>query len=77
MRPTSVSDHAVLRYLERVLEIDTEAVRKHIHSETETAIAVGAATLKRNGVRYVIVDGAVVTVTLSKKRMAKLALEAK
>lgn len=72
MKPAVVSDHAVLRYLQRVLLVDTEAVRKLIHTETETAIAAGAAALKRDGIRYVIKNGSVVTVTLSQKRMAQL-----
>ncbi|WP_102866752.1 hypothetical protein [Pseudovibrio exalbescens] len=57
-----VTDHAVLRYMERVLDIDVSAVRNLIHAETETALTTGAAGLLRNGVRYVFANGKVVTV---------------
>lgn len=66
----AVSDHAVLRYLERVLDLDVDAVRGLILSETKRAIAAGASAVVRDGVRYVILNRTVVTVLLSSKRMA-------
>ncbi len=60
-----VTDHAVLRYLERVLDVDVQMVRQHIYRETEAALHVGAKGLRRDGVRYVLEGGAVVTVMVS------------
>ncbi len=57
-----VTDHAVLRYMERVLEIDVDAVRKLIFRETHTALRTGAVGLRRDDIRYVFADGKVVTI---------------
>ncbi|SDQ17845.1 hypothetical protein [Pseudovibrio sp. Tun.PSC04-5.I4] len=65
-----VTDHAVLRYLERVLDIDVQMVRRHIYRETENALQVGAKGLRRDGVRYVLEGGAVVTVMVSEAQLA-------
>ncbi|KZL05538.1 hypothetical protein [Pseudovibrio sp. Ad26] len=57
-----VTDHAVLRYMERVLEIDVGAVRDLIRRETETALLAGAVGLRSDAIRYVFADGKVVTI---------------
>lgn len=58
-----VTDHAVLRYLERVKGFDIAAVRKEMLTpEVTSAIRVGAVSLKRDGVEYVLQDGMVITV---------------
>lgn len=56
-----VSDHAVLRYLERVCGVDIAAVRRTIYAETAPAIAQGAAGVMKDGVRYSIRSGWVTT----------------
>jgi hypothetical protein len=57
----AVTDHAVLRYLERVKGFDIEAVRSEI--ATICALAGGAKSLLRDGVRYELgTDGKVITV---------------
>lgn len=66
-----VSDHAVLRFMQRVLGVDVEAVRSHIAVETQDAILTGARSLKRDQIRYVFDGGTVVTVTLTPKQMRK------
>lgn len=59
-----ISDHAVLRYLERVRGIDVEAVRAEMMSPAiDTAIAFGCdAVVTGNGARLLIADDTVVTV---------------
>jgi hypothetical protein len=58
--PIGVSDHALVRYLERVLDIDMERLR------TEIGIACarhqGAPCVKAGGARFMIRHGVVVTV---------------
>jgi len=67
-----VTDHAVLRYLERVLEMDVQAVRALIHRETEYALKAGSTKLKRDGVHYVMSGGKVVTVFIRSGRQEAL-----
>lgn len=62
-----VSDHAVLRYLERVLEIDVEGVRKLILKTVRSGVAAGAVSVKADGMFYPISDG-VVTTCFSQKQ---------
>lgn len=61
---TDISDHAVLRYLERVVGIDVEAVRAEMQTPAlAQADEFGAPVLiGRNGERLVIRGGIVVTV---------------
>lgn len=49
-----VSDHAVLRYMERVQGFDVEAVRAHIASLCAGAAATGASTVIAEGKRFEI-----------------------
>lgn len=58
-----VSDHAVLRYLERGLGIDVEGLRRRIGRRADKADAAGASAVLINGLRYSIRDGVLVTVT--------------
>jgi hypothetical protein len=59
-----VSDHAVLRYLERVKGIDVEAVRAEIaRAPIDTAAAIGCDTIKLgNGARLKLQGDVVQTV---------------
>lgn len=58
-----VSDHAILRYLERAKGIDVEAVRAHILALCKPAMAAGATALRSEGVQFQFSrTGAVVTV---------------
>lgn len=57
-----VSDHAVLRYMQRAMGIDVEAVRRRIGMDCFAAASAGARSLKSDGIKYVIRGGAVVTV---------------
>lgn len=58
-----VTDHAVVRYLERARGYDMEAVRAHIAGLCAGASASGSRCLLAEGVRFELaVDGAVITV---------------
>ncbi len=61
---TDISDHAVLRWLERVKGVDIEAIRAEMQTPTlALADEFGAPVLiGRNGERLVIRGGVVVTV---------------
>lgn len=59
-----VSDHALLRYLERVMGLDLDRVRDRILTpENRAAIKAGATAILIEGERYPVHEG-VVTTTL-------------
>jgi len=60
----TISDHAIIRFLERVKGVNIEAIRAEMATPTlAKADAFGAPVLiGRNGERLVIRDGVVVTV---------------
>lgn len=59
-----VSDHAVLRYLERVYGVDVARLKRRIERATEDARRQGAAAVNTDGARFVLSkSGRVVTVT--------------
>ena len=60
--PSRISDHAVLRYLERVYGFDLEATRNEIAEKSEAAIAMGASAVTVNGVKFKIRNNVVTTV---------------
>lgn len=57
-----VTDHAVIRYLERVKGVDIDVVRAEISELVETARDLGASGAVVAGWSYKIKDGNVVTV---------------
>jgi chromosome segregation ATPase len=59
-----VSEHAMLRYIERVLEIDLDIIKEKIlpSNEIESVKKLGDCTVKRDGFSIVIKDNTVVTV---------------
>lgn len=60
---THVTDHAVLRYLERVRGLDIEALRREIGARVDRACAAGASGVQIDGFTYQIAhDGGVPTV---------------
>lgn len=68
MVPT-VTDHALLRYIERVHGVDIEAIRAAILTPVVvTAIKNGAAAVRSDECRYTIKDMSVVTVYVEEKR---------
>jgi hypothetical protein len=56
-----VSDHAVLRYIERKHDIDVEAIRAHIRDAVASGVRLGASGVIAEGVKFVLVDENVVT----------------
>ena len=63
-----ITDHAVLRWLERVHGVDVEGFRQQLLSEVEAAAVVGGAigkrfTLKRAEGNYIIDNDTLITVT--------------
>lgn len=56
-----VSDHVVLRYLQRVLGVDVDAVRRLIHAQTQGAVDHDARAVKTGGIVYKLRDGYVTT----------------
>jgi hypothetical protein len=58
-----VTDHALVRYCERVLGLDMEAVRKIIFDLCAGPATINATCVRRDGFKYEMVAGRVVTVT--------------
>lgn len=58
----NVSDHAVLRYLERAMGFDIAGVRRHIEQTCAGAAVAGATALRADGVVYIMEQGRVITV---------------
>lgn len=57
-----VSDHAVLRFLERCHGLDVEAIRAQIRESVGTGVRYGATAVINDGVKYVLREETVVTV---------------
>ncbi len=68
-----VSDHAVLRYLERVMKIDVEAVRAKLTvASIDQAASIGCDTIKMgDGSRLNLHGNVVATVLPSRKQDRK------
>lgn len=76
-RHVEVSDHAVLRWLERVEGVDVKALRRRISRAARNAAEHGAGGVRVEGVDFRISyhedDNAVVTTTNSKHTRPHLA----
>ncbi len=57
-----VTDHAVLRYMERVMGLDVEGLRLHLAREFEPHARAGCSAVLRDGHRFVIQDRHLITV---------------
>lgn len=57
----TVSDHAVLRWLERVQGLDIEAARKRIRREVALAVKLGASSTTVDGIVFHLSGDTVVT----------------
>jgi hypothetical protein len=70
LRPTpSVTDHAVLRYLERAYDIPVEQARAEIARICQRGVEAGANYVTHGRLRYVLRGAAVVTVMPSEWRV--------
>jgi len=61
-RRCEISDHALLRYIERVLGYDVEGLRAEIQRQVRPAVEVGASSIRADGFVYRIQGDIVVTV---------------
>lgn len=61
-RTPHVTDHAVLRYMQRAEGVDVEAKRKEIARLVQNGVDQDACGVIRDGLRFVLVDASVVTV---------------
>lgn len=59
------TDHALLRYIERVRGFNIEGLRKELLGRSLGAITSGATSITLDGVKYLIKNNAVVTVVNS------------
>lgn len=59
---THVTDHALLRYLERVQGVDIERIRRTIGARVDHAVAQGACGIIIDGFSYRIENNTVTTV---------------
>jgi hypothetical protein len=58
-----ITDHALLRYVERVFGIDIDAVRREILTDgVAKGIELGASTITVNGIQFRVKDRSIVTV---------------
>lgn len=55
--PIRVTDHAVLRYLERAHGLDVAAVRRHLAGKVETGARLGAVGVTIENVKLVLERG--------------------
>ena len=63
-RPSIVTDHALVRYLERVYGVDMDGLRQRIERVTQEARDQGAVAVNCDGVHYKLSKcGRVITVT--------------
>lgn len=71
-RKNMVSDHAIVRYLERVYGVDIAALRRRIEKTTDGARSQGARAVVSQGVRYVLsAGGKVITIHGAFKKVSK------
>ena len=61
MTSVHVTDHAVLRYLERVCGLDIDALRASIAAGCERGAAAGAPVVRFSGARFLLRGERVVT----------------
>ena len=71
--PVSVTDHAVLRWIERVHGIDIDIIRAFIADATREAINAGATGVQVDGYLYVLSpdNRSVVTVLSPEQRKSR------
>ena len=64
-----ITDHALLRYVERVFGIDVDAVRREILTDgVAKCIELGASTITVKGIQFRVKDRSIVTVIASDQK---------
>jgi len=70
-KPVTITEHALLRYLERILELDLDAMRKRLEQDIRAAAHAGAKTITIDGATFVLqptpVGGICVVTVLTQK----------
>lgn len=62
MTSAAVSDHAVLRYIERKHGVDVDGLRAIISEIVQSAVRAGASKVSHDGMTFVLRNGVVCTV---------------
>lgn len=62
MTRDAITDHALLRWLERVHGIDVDGFRQRLHDESKPYLDAGAKAWTRGGATYIARGGRLVTV---------------
>jgi hypothetical protein len=62
VKPVRITDHALIRYLERVKGVDVEALRREIAQVVARGHELGASAVRTDGFTYRIEAGRVVTI---------------
>jgi hypothetical protein len=70
--PIRVSDHAVLRYLERAMGLNIEMVREHILSICVAPASFGAVCVRAEGLRFEIASGTITTVVPDRQQPGEI-----
>lgn len=52
----TVSDHAVLRYIERAFAVDVEAIRRHLAGRAMNAAELGALTVSFERIKLALAE---------------------
>jgi hypothetical protein len=71
MKKVRVTDHAVLRFIERFVGLDVESIRTFIENEVRPSAELGATYLHREHVIYVLehnATAAAVTTVLPRRK---------
>lgn len=68
---TGVTDHGLLRWLERVQGIDIEGLRTILAAEVRDAVRSGARSMHKDGFIYHFLNGALVTVHVEQRTTRK------
>jgi len=66
-----VTDHAVLRYLERKYKLDIAAMKKEMAATAEPAMRAGALYSYVDGISYVFEGETIITVITGKPTLAR------
>lgn len=69
--PVRVSDHCVLRYLERAMGLNIELVRDHILTVCAAPASFGAVCVRSEGMRFEISANTVTTVMQDRQAPGK------
>lgn len=72
-QPTTIyiTDHALVRHMERVMGADFEPIREGLRELVKPAVVAGARSLRQGGMEYVLDGHKLITVQPRTKRKGK------